>query len=205
MAYQDDLLAFAQAALPQWFTSEERTQEDLHAFAEILAGAWETVAYWVEMASLGGATGASPGLPDWLQEHARDRGTRRQTGETDAALSARLRVPEDVATRVAILARVNAVLAAAGFGTATLVESLLEGAYGSGRDLDGGADLIDPWASGYEESWYPDGEAFEGLRCEGPAFVVYLPSAAASLVPSIEEVVRQLRAAGVDGAVAVMA
>lgn len=61
--------------------------------------------------------------PDWLQQHARDRGTARQLGETDAALRERLRNVPDAVTRPSLLTAAQAIVDAAGVvGTVALVE-----------------------------------------------------------------------------------
>lgn len=61
--------------------------------------------------------------PDWLAQHARDRGTERQEGESDEALRDRLKRVEDAVTRPVLLAAVQAVLDREGVvGTPAMVE-----------------------------------------------------------------------------------
>ena len=52
--------------------------------------------------------------PDWLDQHAVDRGTRRSAGERDAALRTRLRNMDDNVTRPGLLAALRAMMVAAG-------------------------------------------------------------------------------------------
>lgn len=61
--------------------------------------------------------------PDWLNQHARDRGTRRQIGETDPALRDRLRNTPEALTRSSILDAINSILQAEGLADpANMVE-----------------------------------------------------------------------------------
>ncbi|HSR79110.1 MAG TPA: hypothetical protein VLN57_21230 [Xanthobacteraceae bacterium] len=117
---EQELLDFATGALPSWVRSPD----------EVLASAAKTIAmaraqgdYLFSQALITQATGATATTPDWLDQHARDRGTSRQAGETDPMLQQRLRVIPDAITRQAILDAANAILAAAGVaGSAALLE-----------------------------------------------------------------------------------
>jgi len=118
---QEDLLSFARAALPAWFTSDERIQEELHAFAEQHAVAWEVIEYWLRQTRILLADGPVGSLPDWLGQLAIDRGTRRQDGEDDDVLRERLRNREELITRVSLLAAAQAIVDAdPDFGTGTV-------------------------------------------------------------------------------------
>lgn len=111
-AEEQELFDFAVAALPKWFTSEERHREELYGFAKIFGSALATVRYWFGQTLIGSAQGPAPGLPDWLNQHAIDRGTRRQANETTEALRERLRNTPDAVVRDALLDAANAILAA---------------------------------------------------------------------------------------------
>lgn len=122
-AAEQELFDFAVAALPKWFTSDERHREELRGFAKIFGSALETIRYWFAQTLIGTADGPFPGLPDWLNQHAVDRRTRRQASEANAALRSRLKNPEDAITRPALLTAVNAILATEGIsGTAAMLE-----------------------------------------------------------------------------------
>lgn len=124
---ENELLDFATGALPDWVRKPD----------EVLASAAKSVAiarlhgeYLFSQALITQATGATSDSPDWLDQHARDRGTSRQAGETDPVLQARLRVVPDAITRQALLDAANAILSAASVsGSAALLELPRDAAY----------------------------------------------------------------------------
>lgn len=129
-AQEQELFDFAVAALPAWFTSDERNREELAGFAKLFGSALATVRYWFGQTLIGSAQGPAPGLPDWLNQHAIDRGTRRQANESTEALRERLQNTPDAVVRKALLDAVNAILAAEGIvGTAAIVELPRDGAF----------------------------------------------------------------------------
>lgn len=114
-------LDFALAALPRWMNPSD---EFLHGAAKIFGSSVKAqLDYWFSQTLIGNATGATATTPDWLRQHARDRGTDRQNGESDVALRARLRNVPDALTRGALIDAANAILTAEGIvGSATMVE-----------------------------------------------------------------------------------
>lgn len=116
-----DYLNFALAALPRWVNPND---EFLAGAAKLFGSSVKVqIDYWFAQTLIGNATGPASGTPDWLNQHARDRGTQRQNGESDVALRARLRNVPDALTRKAILDATNAILAAQSIsGTAAMVE-----------------------------------------------------------------------------------
>jgi hypothetical protein len=108
------LYDFAKASLPRWFTAHARVEEELGGFVKIFNRARAQVVFWASQMYIGNAVGPVSGEPDWLEQHARDRGTSRQDGETDVNLRLRLRNREDALTRSALLALINSMLDAAG-------------------------------------------------------------------------------------------
>jgi hypothetical protein len=117
---EQELLDFAQGALPNWVRSPD---EFLTATAKMMGLPRATAAYLFSQTLITQATGATATTPDWLAQHARDRGTSRQAGETDPVLQERLRVIPDAVTRQAVLNAADAILAAAGvIGFAVLLE-----------------------------------------------------------------------------------
>lgn len=122
-AEQLELLDFAVKALPSWFTDDARALEELAGAAATMGDARAVVAYWFAQTLIRGATGKTFTTPDWLNQHAVDRGTRRQANESDPALRDRLRNVPDALTRAALLSATNAILAAEGIsGQAAMVE-----------------------------------------------------------------------------------
>lgn len=123
MSLTDDeqaLYDFAAGALPSWITHPDPF---LSAAAKQIGAALAHARYLNAQTLIGTASGPTATTPDWLNQHARDRDTTRQAGESDAALRERLRTIPDALTRSALLDSANAILAAAGVtGTAALVE-----------------------------------------------------------------------------------
>lgn len=116
-AAEQELYDLAKAQLPRWFFADPANQEMVAGYAKMFAKVRTTAGGWADATYITRA-----GAP-WLDEHARDRGTRRQTNESDAALAARLRTIDDAVSPNALLDAVNAILVAAGITTsAALVE-----------------------------------------------------------------------------------
>lgn len=115
---EQELFDTAKVALPRFFFQKDNApQETLGAAAKTFQLAKTTIAGWLAQSYILQATGF------WLDQHAIDRGTRRQNGETDAALAARIRQVEDAVTVPALRAAVNAVLTTAGLANCTIVEN----------------------------------------------------------------------------------
>lgn len=121
------LYDFAEGALPSWITHPDPL---LTAAAKQIGAALAQARYLFAQALIGTSEGATATTPDWLNQHARDRNTSRQAGESDVALRERLRNIPDAVTRQALLDAADAILAAAGVsGTAALVELPRDGAW----------------------------------------------------------------------------
>lgn len=117
---EQSLYDFARNALPSWLKD---TDEFLVAAAKTFGLTLAHAKDLMSQALITQAVGATSTTPDWLNQHARDRGTSRQQGEGDAALQERLRSTPDALTRAAILDAANAILTAAGVaGSAALLE-----------------------------------------------------------------------------------
>lgn len=124
---EQKLYDFAKGALPAWM---KRDDEFLAAAAKTLGAVLLQVKYLFKQTLITTADGPTSTTPDWLGQHARDRGTSRQAGETSPVLAERLRVVPDTLTRTAILDAANAILTAAGIaGVAALVELPRDGAW----------------------------------------------------------------------------
>lgn len=114
----------AKAILPKWFMAYPRAAEDLAMMAKTMGASLTQIRDWLQTQVLITlAQGASSTTPDWLNQHAIDRGTQRQNGESDAALRDRLRKFEDGITRAVLLGAVQSMLTTFGVaGTAAMVE-----------------------------------------------------------------------------------
>lgn len=114
----------AKASLPRWmFSDDANSQEVLAAFAKQLGKTWEQVDAWVDQIYITRAFGF------FLDQHAIDRGTRRRYQEPDVLLSQRIRTYEDAVTKPALQSTADALLAAAGLGTAHIVELRMDKAF----------------------------------------------------------------------------
>lgn len=108
---------FAKAALPDWIPDGD---EFLHGAAKMFGGVKALIDYLFGstlvsgQALISGAEGATATTPDWLNQHARDRGTSRVDGEDDPTLRERLRTVQDLLTRAALQSAIDAILVAAG-------------------------------------------------------------------------------------------
>lgn len=126
-ADEQELLNFGVGALPDWIAPDDPL---LRAAAKVIGAARATGDYLFKQALITTADGPTATSPDWINQHARDRGTSRQAGEGDDALRARLRNVPDAITRDAILTAANAVLIAAGVsGQAVMLELPRDAAY----------------------------------------------------------------------------
>lgn len=127
---------FAKNALPAWIPDGD---EFLMGAAKMFGSVKAMLDYLFGNALIGTAVGPSGTTPDWLNQHASDRGTRRQLDEEDPALRERLRNIPDALTRLAILTAIDAILAAEGVvGTSALVELPRHGAHFGEYEADAG-------------------------------------------------------------------
>lgn len=117
---------FAIGALPHWIRDDD---VHLRAAAKTFEAVKTQADYWFSQTLITQANGPVSGLPDWLNQHARDRATNRQNGESDPALKERIRNIPDALTRASLLAAADAILAAESIaGAAGMVELPRDGA-----------------------------------------------------------------------------
>lgn len=110
-------------ALPKWFSDRDRPFENIKAFAEIFQRVEDQTLFWKALSFIKTAVGPVTGQPDWLNQHAVDRGTGRQSGESDQALQDRLRSFSDALSIAVLLAAAQQIVDAAGVvGTVTMLE-----------------------------------------------------------------------------------
>jgi hypothetical protein len=99
----------------------------MEAFADIFQRVDDQAAFWVDLSYI---DTADLGPPDWLNQHAKDRGTYRQLGETDAVLRERLRSFADALTPILIRETLADLMTAAGVvGTVGVLELQRDRAY----------------------------------------------------------------------------
>jgi hypothetical protein len=122
---EQELYDLAKGSVPRFlFQKKSAPQEILGAAAKVFAAAKTQIASWFSMTYIKDA------VDFWEDQHAKDRGIRRQNGESTAALSARIRAYPDALTIPALLGVVNLILTAAGYpATASIVEARAAGAY----------------------------------------------------------------------------
>lgn len=133
---EQNLFDAANAAMPPWFKADDRAQEDLGAAAKVMGQAKIIIDHWIKsQAFIKEAVGATSVEPDWLNQHAKDRGTHRQGVELDATLRFRLRAltsggdPRSI-TPAAIISLVTEMLAnEAVAGTFAIYETPRDAAY----------------------------------------------------------------------------
>lgn len=111
-----DLMSAFRSGLPADVASIDRNDGDVEACATMMEAAEGQLHGWTREARLATAGGK------WLNQHARDRGTARQAGESDATLRQRLRTPPDAITPPAMRAALEALAATAGVGAVYLYE-----------------------------------------------------------------------------------
>jgi len=130
-AQEQALFDWAKDALPDWYADDARANEFLAAAAKVLSLSQDQLNDWlVRQTRILDADGPTGTTPDWLNQHARDRGTSRRLDETSDSLRFRLRNIPDAVTRPALLAAITQVLADAGVvGAPGLVELPRDGAW----------------------------------------------------------------------------
>lgn len=154
---EQELFDLARAALPHWLFDNDRANEELGMFAKMLGRSRLQVAHWLSVqAFIQQATGATSDEPDWLDLHARDRGSRRQADETDVALRARITNVADAIARGPIMEAVQAILDAEGIsGTPYMVELPHDQAYLTTNTLATGTGGSVNTITGTTRAFYP--------------------------------------------------
>lgn len=119
-AEEEDLLTWLRSSIPRWFWMDEAIKSK----AEVWIGAVKSlIQVQLQGEAWNTATFILTATDVWLNQHARDRGTFRQSGELDAVLRTRLRTYEDAVSKSTVLAAVQQVLTDQGVaGTAAIVE-----------------------------------------------------------------------------------
>ena len=108
---KQDYIDHVIGSLPHWFVENERIKELIQGFAEMYCRAEEQSVFFQQMSFI---DQAFDGPPDWLNQHAIDRGLLRQGGETNPALRDRIRGLDDAVNYPSVLAAAQAIIDAAG-------------------------------------------------------------------------------------------
>lgn len=158
---EQNLLDFALGGLPGWFSDTEQRVLDVEGgMAKQMGAAWDVITYWFSQTLIGDAVGATGDDPDWLQQHAMDRDTRRANGELDEVLRPRLRKFPDALNRATLISIAQDMVDAAGVsGDVAMVELrrdrgyfgtwlAMSGTGGTFADLGGGLAGFTP-----DEGW----------------------------------------------------
>lgn len=118
-AEEQKLYDFAKASLPKFMFQQLRDEEVFGAMVKVFdAARQQAVAYFTQALILtADGTGA-----DYLNQHAKDRGTTRQTGESDATLRDRLRNIPDALTRLALISAMDSITSPDGIAGGDAIE-----------------------------------------------------------------------------------
>lgn len=193
-AEQRKLVEFVTASHPEWFVGVEVTKELIFAFAFIFDRARRAIDHLFDMTFVTRATAGGASDPDWLDGLAREQNDHRLEGETDAALSDRLRTVPAVVTRPQILAAVEAFLAARGVSGPVAIESLPTEA---GYCFSTPAVIAD--AAGYSFMFTPSTSALASRVCSTTpfGFLVIIPATASdAVVASLRTLLDEISAGG---------
>jgi hypothetical protein len=109
---EQELFDFARGNLPDWYSDDDRANEFLGLAARIMGATKAVALFWLSRQTrILLADGPTSTTPDFLAQHALDRGTFRQLGESDDSLRARLRsMPAGAIVRPAIMATLVAAI-----------------------------------------------------------------------------------------------
>lgn len=190
-ADEQKLLDFALGALPPWFgDTETRDLAVEGGMAKMMGAAKAQITYWFDRTLITGADGPAAGLPDWLQQHAIDRDTRRANGEGDPELQSRLRTFPDALTRATLLSVTDAILDAAGIVAAPFMLELRRDrgylvtnqpqidASAGGEFINHGGNV---WGFLPTDGWRDNAPPFRGAGIEPPiAYAITFSGAAAA-------------------------
>jgi len=174
-ATEQDVFDFAIAACPDWFAGNPRGYEFLGALAKMVGCEITQAAYWFARTLIDTADGAVGDLPDWLNEHARDRGTSRQAAETDVACRARIKNIPDALTRQLLLDAAQAIVDAESppiSGTVAMVELPRDGAYFTLTTTEVGTAGTTTAPDGDGNQTFTPGTAFAGVPYRSPEELV---------------------------------
>lgn len=185
-AQEEELYQWLKTALPSWlFGNDDAVEEHWSAIIEAFGDVRIQMEDWLSKTYVLIATGV------WLDQHAKDRGLFRQENESDDSLRERIRNVEAKITREALATVADNILTANSMTTgATIVNLRSERAWfvfdtTTGRQLSYLSTVNSGFTDRMSKSGKPSG------------FVIMLPyGTSAAVAASIQEAVRQRKAAG---------
>jgi hypothetical protein len=191
-AQEQEIYDHAKASIPRFLFQKTTAPEDwIGGFVKIFDASRTQVDTWLAQAKILVAVGI------WLEQHAKDRGTRRQAGESNPALRSRLRTIDDAVNVASLKNAATAALVADGVtipaGYPAIVETRRDGAF------------MGTWASPAPGAFHPnyDGRKMaylsRGYRMHGPrgSIIVILPYGTSdATAKSVYQACYQKKAAG---------
>jgi|FLYL01.1.fsa_nt_gi hypothetical protein len=187
---EEAALKVARDAVPGFlFKYAKGKEEILRGMARMLYLAWLNAEFWVRMTYITKSVGI------WLAQHAKDRGTFQQSGETTEALRARLRRGRDAVTRPSLQRVADAITQAEGVAGNSEIVNLCDNCAFWG-DTD--ADSIQAYfGDGDTADGNTNGDAFTNQTGCPHTFVVIIPSGAAEATRvAVDDAMRIKKAAG---------
>lgn len=176
---EQGLYDHARATVPRFLFSGHGAEELWGAFVKMFDACLTEVTANLDLTFIREATG------EWLDQHAKDRGTGRIAGESDDVLRERIITTEDAIIRSALLARIVTILETAGAVAPDvgMVELRRDGAFA--QDATSGA------GQAYADNGYRAGSG------RPYTIVVILPyGTSASTALAVDEYLRGHKAAG---------
>lgn len=120
---EQEIFEIAKSSVPRQMFPDNAVQELFGAAAKVFGSTKTQLRFWFDSSYILNAAGF------WLDQHARDRGTRRRDTETDNGLQSRLRNVEDTITPNALEAVANEILVAEGIAGVVHLIELRSGAH----------------------------------------------------------------------------
>lgn len=104
---EEELLAWLKGSLPSWFWQKTEAKEEIwRGIVKAFGRVRDLINDWADRTFILYSDDV------WLEQHAKDRGTSRQYGESDEGLQARLRTPLQAVVRNDLLDGITTLLAA---------------------------------------------------------------------------------------------
>ncbi len=133
---EQEIYEWAKSSIPRALFNSSREEEEMGGLVKVGAIVKNFIRSLFRQSLI---TQSTAGPPDFTNQHAIDRGTSRQNGESTATLQERIRTTEAAITRPALLETAQGIVDASGVvGTVAIVELKRDGAhYGSYTEQSG--------------------------------------------------------------------
>lgn len=153
-AEEQKIFDFAKSALPKWyFQDSARAEEEFGAFVKSFDGSRAQIKAYFDQSLIAGADGTGA---DYLNQHAKDRGTSRRDSETDPGLRLRLKNIEDALTRPLLIQQAQVIIDDVPIvGTVAMVELRRDKAFFGDSVADGGGGGTFELLTGIEMKFTP--------------------------------------------------